>query len=168
MSPSKPTSEPEQPLRTVGIGGGRRLPYAEPTSAAASAMGRANRRTDTKPETALRSALHRRGLRFRKDHPIRLVGERPIRPDIVFMRQRLAVFVDGCFWHRCPEHCVIPKSNVAYWGPKLEANAERDMHVTQRLQAAGWLVLRIWEHEPVLQAAQRVEGHLRTNDLRTD
>lgn len=142
--------------RTVSVGNGLRLPYAEPSSPAASAMGRGNRRSDTKPEMDLRSALHRRGLRFRKDLPIRLADARPIRPDVVFTRRRIAVFVDGCFWHRCPEHYVAPKSNIAYWEPKLAANAARDRFVDGLLRQHGWTVIRVWEHEPSEAAAQRI------------
>jgi DNA mismatch endonuclease, patch repair protein len=142
------------------MGGGVRLPYAEPTSAAATAMGKANKRSDTKPEIALRSALHRRGHRFRKDYPIRVPGRRPIRPDIVFTRQRLAIFVDGCFWHRCEQHFVMPKSNTAYWDPKFEANVRRDRLVDDVLSRQGWMVLRIWEHTPVDEALSAVEPAL--------
>lgn len=131
------------------------LPYPHPTSAEVSKRMRANPRRDTKPEIALRSVLHRRGLRFRKDLPIRL-PERTVRPDIVFPRQRLAVFVDGCFWHRCPIHGTSPKANSEYWGPKLERNVERDRTVNQQLHDAGWTVLRAWEHEPAEAAATRV------------
>ena len=77
----------------------------------------ANRRRDTGPERALRSELHRRGLRFRVDHPVR-TGGHTVRPDIVFSRARVAVYVDGCFWHSCPLHATLPKSNAAYWTPK--------------------------------------------------
>jgi DNA mismatch endonuclease, patch repair protein len=146
--------------RTVSLGNGVRVPYAEPTSAAASAKGRGNRRSDTRPEIALRSALHLRGLRFRKDYPIRAPLRRPIRADIAFTRWRLAVFIDGCFWHRCPQHCVAPKTNVDYWIPKLEANASRDLVVTQTLVNEGWRVIRVWEHSSVGEAAQAVESVL--------
>lgn len=141
--------------RIVHLGGGAQAPYAEPTSAAASAMGRANRRSETKPEVRLRSHLHARGLRFRKDHPIR-VGSLRARPDIVFTRARVAVFVDGCFWHGCPEHHVAPKSNQDYWNPKLRANQERDRRVDIALTDAGWMVLHVWEHEDPLEAAIRI------------
>ena len=98
------------------------MPYPVPTSEAASRIGRANRRTDTKPEQRLRSLLHRRGLRFRKDLLVRSGGVRT-HVDIVFTRQRLAVFVDGCFWHSCPEHGTSPKSNTSLLG--AEARSER-------------------------------------------
>ncbi len=139
--------------RTVALGGGLRVPYPEPRDAAAAKVGKGNRRTDTKPEVALRSELHRRGLRFRKDHPIRVEGRRSIRPDVVFTRSRVAVFVDGCFWHGCPEHQVVPKSNPDYWIPKLRRNIERDREVDAALEDDGWTVLRFWEHEALAQAA---------------
>lgn len=122
------------------------LPYPHPTSAAVSERMRANPRRDTRPEVALRAELHRLGLRFRKDLPLRL-PDRVVRPDIVFTRARLAVFVDGCFWHRCPEHGNVPRANSEYWGPKLERNVARDRLVDEALAAAGWTVLRVWEHE---------------------
>lgn len=118
------------------------------------------RRTDTKPEVRLRSALHRAGLRFRKDMRLDLPGGR-VRPDIVFTRAKVAVFVDGCFWHSCPEHGHQPSQNVSYWTPKLQRTIERDERNTGELEAAGWVVLRFWEHEPVDQATLRVTGALR-------
>jgi DNA mismatch endonuclease (patch repair protein) len=106
------------------------------------------RRRDTGPERRVRSLLHAQGLRFRVDLPIRVEGQRPIRPDIVFIRQHVAVFIDGCFWHGCREHGQRPKiRNGAYWSPKIAGNAERDRRHTAALEAAGWTVLRFWEHE---------------------
>jgi DNA mismatch endonuclease (patch repair protein) len=106
------------------------------------------RRSNTKPELALRRALHARGYRFRKDYPIRIDGYL-IRPDIAFTRKRLAVFVDGCFWHRCPVHGQIPATNTPFWSAKLEANETRDRTQDELLFDSGWRVLRIWEHESV-------------------
>lgn len=143
--------------RTVALGGGLRVPYPQPRDEAATKVGKGNRRTDTKPEVALRSALHRRGLRFRKDLPIRVEGRRPIRPDIVFTRARVAVFVDGCFWHGCPEHQVVPKANPDYWIPKLRRNVDRDREVTMALEESGWDVVRTWEHDDVAEAAELIE-----------
>lgn len=107
---------------------------------------RANRRTGTRPERALRSALHRRGLRFRKDLALRLPAGR-VRPDVVFTRARLAVFVDGCFWHSCPVHATHPVANAEFWFVKLERNRQRDRRDDDALADAGWQVLRLWEHE---------------------
>jgi DNA mismatch endonuclease (patch repair protein) len=116
----------------------------------------ANRRRDTSPEIRLRSALHRRGLRFRVDVPIPASGRRPIRPDIVFTRQRLAVFIDGCFWHSCPQHGSSPASNADYWQPKLARNRQRDTQADCLLRETGWSVLRIWEHVLLEDAVRAV------------
>lgn len=116
----------------------------------------ANRRADTAPELALRSALHARGLRFRKDFLVRTRSGVRVKVDIVFPRARVAVFVDGCFWHGCPEHGLTPRANPDYWVPKLARNRERDARVTAALAFERWTVLRIWEHEDVGEAAERV------------
>jgi DNA mismatch endonuclease (patch repair protein) len=125
---------------------------------------RRNPRRDTGPEVALRSELHRRGLRFRKDLPVR-VPHRVVRPDVVFTRARLAVFVDGCFWHVCPVHGNEPRANTDYWRPKLARNVARDRAVDAALERAGWRVLRAWEHEPVDAIADRIAGVLSGNPL---
>lgn len=131
--------------------------YPHPSSAAATATMKANRRVDTGPEQAVRSILHRRGYRFRKDHPVVVPGRLRVRPDIVFPRERLAVFIDGCFWHACPEHrAKRPVANAAYWHAKFERNVARDRKVERELRAAGWRVVRIWEHVPPDQAAEQV------------
>lgn len=145
--------------RHVRITGGLQVPYPEPTSVAASNVGKGNRRADTKPEIRLRSALHRRGRRFRKDHMVR-EGSTKARVDICFTKALVAVFVDGCFWHVCPVHGRQPSSNQAYWLPKLQANVDRDRRVTEGLKAAGWTVIRVWEHEDVEAAADRIEAAL--------
>ncbi|UGT51949.1 very short patch repair endonuclease [Nocardia asteroides] len=121
---------------------------------------RAIRRTDTKPEVELRSELHRLGYRFRKDFPIPVAGRRPVRPDIVFTARRVAVFVDGCFWHACPEHGRSPTTNEWYWTPKLRRNVERDREADTALSTAGWTVVRVWEHEPVTSALTAVVDKL--------
>ncbi len=117
---------------------------------------RANRRTDTKPELALRRALHSRGYRYRKDYRLDLDGGKRVRPDIAFTARRVAVFVDGCFWHCCPDHGSKPAVNVGYWNPKLRRNVERDRAADTALQAAGWAVVRVWEHEPIETAVAAV------------
>lgn len=147
---------PPEAGRTVNLGGGRIVPYPEPRDEAATKIGKANRRTGTKPEIRLRSALHRRGHRFRKDHLLR-AGTVRVRPDVVFTRWKVAVFVDGCFWHGCPDHQHVPKSNREYWVPKLAANVERDRRVDAALTEAGWIVLRIWEHDDVAGAVAQIE-----------
>jgi DNA mismatch endonuclease, patch repair protein len=137
----------------------------------------ANRRTDTGPERGLRSALHRLGLRFRKDLRLDL-GDRYARPDIVFPRARVAVFVDGCFWHSCPQHGQIPRANREYWEPKLARNVERDRENDRALAEAGWTALRFYEHEDAATTAKIVQAEVRrrrngsdgtrTRDLRRD
>src|SRR5205085_2043641 len=119
------------------------LPYPLPSSPAASAVMRANKRENTRPEARLRSALHRRGFRFRKHLPIE-AGELRVRPDVVFTRQRVAVFVDGCFWHDCPIHGNAPRANAVYWRMKLARNRVRDGTVNDALRRSGWTVLRVW------------------------
>jgi len=144
------------PRRTVAFGGGLRVPYPEPKTAAASRVGQGNHHADTKPEQALRSELHRRGLRFRKDFLIRC-DEVRIKPGIVFTRARVAVFVDGCSWHSCPERHIMPKNNSDYWLPKFGRDLERDRRADEALVSAGWTVIRVSEHEAVATAPDRVE-----------
>ncbi|MCU1675392.1 MAG: putative mismatch endonuclease [Frankiales bacterium] len=120
-------------------------------------------RRDTAPELALRRALHRRGLRYR-------VGLRPVRElrgaaDIVFTAARVAVYVDGCFWHMCPEHSTMPANNAAWWRAKLEGNRARDRRTDQVLDAHGWRVVRVWEHEDPDKAAERVSAVVRSAAL---
>lgn len=98
------------------------------------------RSKDTVPEITLRKALWARGLRFR-------VHYGPEKIDIAFPSRKVAVFVDGCFWHGCPEHSHMPETNVGYWGPKLVRNKERDAATTRKLESEGWKVVRVWEHE---------------------
>ncbi|WP_245908295.1 very short patch repair endonuclease [Pseudosporangium ferrugineum] len=133
--------------------------YPAPLNAGRSRNMQANRRADTKPEVALRSALHRLGYRYRKDLLIRLTDVR-VRPDIVFTARKVAVFVDGCFWHVCPQHGRQPTTNEWYWAPKLRRNMERDRLANAALTAAGWQVVRIWEHEPLEVALTRVKNAL--------
>jgi DNA mismatch endonuclease (patch repair protein) len=117
---------------------------------------RANRRRDTAPERQIRSALHALGYRFRVDYRVG-EGRHAPRPDIAFTRQNLAIFIDGCFWHGCPEHGRCPETNSAYWSPKLARNAERDREDDRALREAGWQVLRVWEHEAPERAVQLVD-----------
>ncbi|TLW92409.1 very short patch repair endonuclease [Saccharomonospora piscinae] len=124
-----------------------------PLDAATSARLRRQPRSDTKPEAALRRELHRRGLRFRLNHP-----GLPGRPDIVFTRAKVAVFVDGCFWHRCPEHSTVPRNNRDWWQAKFDRNTARDRAKDAELAALGWRVLHVWEHEATGAAADRVEA----------
>ena len=104
-----------------------------------------NRSRDTAPERAVRTAVHRMGLRFR-------VAARPLpevrrTADMVFRSARVAVFIDGCYWHGCPAHFKQPRTNTSYWGPKIARNTARDRDTDRLLEEQGWLVLRFWEHE---------------------
>lgn len=103
--------------------------------------------------------LHARGARFRVDYPIRLDDLR-VRADVVFTRWRIAVFIDGCFWHSCPVHGNVPARNVGYWEPKLKRNIARDRRVDAVLAHAGWRVIHAWEHEPTHEVADRVLGEV--------
>lgn len=108
-------------------------------------------RRDTRPELVLRRELHARGLRYRVDRsPVPGVRWRA---DLVFGPSKVAVFVDGCFWHGCPRHGVVPKNNSEWWRAKLEANSARDRRVERELEAAGWQWIRVWEHEDPSAAA---------------
>ena len=110
-------------------------------------------RQDSKAELRLRRELHRLGLRYR----VHLRGL-PGTPDIAFTRARIAVFVDGCFWHCCPDHGVTPKANREWWVDKLEGNVSRDRRKDQELQGIGWLPVHIWEHECPVEAARGIEN----------
>jgi DNA mismatch endonuclease (patch repair protein) len=115
---------------------------------------RAARQRDTVPELAVRSELHRRGLRFFVDRaPLPSMRRRA---DIVFPRGRVTVYIDGCFWHGCPEHGTWPKANAEWWRAKIEANRSRDRDTDRRLEEAGWTVVRAWEHESPILVADRV------------
>jgi DNA mismatch endonuclease (patch repair protein) len=113
-----------------------------------------NRRRDTKPEMAVRRAVHALGLRYRVD--ARPLSDLNRRADLVFKRAKVAVFVDGCYWHGCPEHGTTPKQNANYWGPKIKRNRDRDAETDRLLGEAGWVTVRIWEHEDSHEAARRI------------
>ncbi|QII02979.1 very short patch repair endonuclease [Rhodococcoides fascians A21d2] len=128
------------------------------TDAKTSARLSKQKRRDTKPEVALRRALHRRGLRYFVDRAP-LKGMRR-RADLVFPKRKVAVYVDGCFWHSCPVHATKPRNNAQWWADKLAANVARDRDTDEKLLAEGWRVVRIWEHEDPAVAADRVENEL--------
>lgn len=114
---------------------------------------------NTAPEMAVRRLLHASGLRYR-------IHRRPIpelrrTADLVFTRQRVAVFVDGCFWHRCPEHGTMPRNNSAWWTAKLQRNTDRDADTNRNLEEAGWTVLRYWEHEDPQEVADAIVAAIR-------
>ncbi|MGA4668902.1 very short patch repair endonuclease [Propionibacteriaceae bacterium Y1923] len=120
----------------------------------------AQKTRDTTPELALRRALHAAGHRYRVNVKVPGAPRRTI--DIVFTRQKLAVMVDGCFWHGCPVHSVAPKHNAQWWAEKLARNVARDAETTALLEEAGWTVLRIWEHEDPASALAAVQAALTT------
>ncbi|MHA6850828.1 very short patch repair endonuclease [Ralstonia pseudosolanacearum] len=112
------------------------------------------RQKGTGAEIALRRELYGRGLRYRVDFE---VLKKPRRvADIAFPGLRIAIFVDGCFWHGCPEHATWPKQNAEFWLQKIEANRHRDADTNERLRRIGWTVLRFWEHEPAPSAADAI------------
>lgn len=116
----------------------------------------ANRGRDTKPEIRLRKELHALGLRFRV--ALRPVPELRRTADVVFTRARIAVFIDGCFWHGCPTHHTVAKTNAEFWAAKVEGNRRRDRETDELLREHGWLVVRVWEHEPIAAAAAAVQA----------
>ena len=120
---------------------------------------RSVRRRDTSCEVAIRRILHRRGLRYFVDRG--LPFDRRRRADLLFPTERVAVFVDGCFWHGCPEHGTWPKENAGWWRAKIEANRCRDADTVQQLVALTWVAVRIWEHEDPSAAADRIERVVR-------
>lgn len=118
-----------------------------------------NKSRDTRPELAVRRAAHARGLRYR-------VAARPLpnlrrTADLVFSRAKVAVFVDGCFWHGCPAHHTVAVTNSAFWVEKVRRNRERDADTDRRLEAAGWTVIRVWEHDDANDAAARIDSVVR-------
>jgi DNA mismatch endonuclease, patch repair protein len=135
--------------------------YPHPSNVGVTVRMRSNRSRDTKPEIRLRSALHKMGLRYRANPRVAVDEGKPIQVDIAFTRAKVAVFVDGCFWHGCGEHRTIPVANRDYWGPKIARNIERDKETTIRLERSGWIVLRIWEHENIGAARDRIACQVR-------
>jgi DNA mismatch endonuclease (patch repair protein) len=136
---------------TVSSGGAKRrgpIPLSEAVSRQMSSMPS----RDTGTEKALRRELHKRGMRYRT-HLKTLPG----RPDIAFTRARIAVFVDGCFWHRCPDHGTAPKNNGKWWADKLDANVARDRRNDGDLRKLGWISVHVWEHDDPVVAAESIE-----------
>ena len=132
----------------------RRSPSFASSDAVRQRMQRQARR-DTSAELAVRKLLHARGLRYRVD--VRPVPALRRRADIVFSRAKVAVFVDGCYWHGCPEHRAFPRTNSSYWAEKFARNQARDRDTDRQLLEAGWNVVRVWEHEDVTSVADRIE-----------
>lgn len=129
-------------------------PKVAPSSAEARKRMQSVRQKNTSAESALRRELHARGLRYRIHVPV-LSKPRRI-ADVAFTGLRVAVFVDGCFWHGCPVHATWPKQNAEFWRAKIEANIARDSDTDERLRADGWMVIRIWAHEEPEVAAERI------------
>lgn len=136
-----------------------RLERPKPKSKAVSQRMRRVRSRDTASEVALRSELHRLGLRYRLH--VRATPDSRARPDIIFPKWRVAVFVDGCFWHACPEHASWPKANANWWRRKISANVERDRRHDRELSEAGWTVIRVWEHESPIASAKQIAAIVR-------
>lgn len=141
----------------------KRISWASSPGVRRSMVG--NRSRDTSPEMQVRRHLHRVGLRYR-------VHARPIkdwnrRADIVFPRAKIAVFINGCFWHGCPQHFVQPKTNSDYWLPKINRNIERDAETSLRLRSEGWLVIQMWEHQDLAKEAERAAYKIQKRLLRT-
>lgn len=137
-----------------------RLPPTPPASDERTRRAmRGNRRMDTEPEIAVRRLLHGAGFRFRKDYAIK-AGDVRTRADVVFPRQRVAIFIDGCYWHGCPHHCRMPSRNANYWRAKIDRNRRRDARVDEALAAEGWTVIRCWEHDDAAAVAARVRATL--------
>ncbi|HZD70888.1 MAG TPA: very short patch repair endonuclease [Actinomycetes bacterium] len=133
----------------------QRTPPNPPSPTTRSRM-QAQVRQHTSPELAVRRALHARGLRYRLHQPVPGAPRRRI--DIAFPRERVAVFVDGCFWHGCPRHARDTHANTAWWSAKRAYNAGRDADTDRRLLEAGWIVVRCWEHEDPQEVATKVEN----------
>ncbi|MGY0536358.1 very short patch repair endonuclease [Nocardioides sp. YJ-D4] len=129
------------------------------SSPAAEATMRGNRRRDTKPELAIRSLVHALGLRYRVD--TRPVPDLNRRADLVFTRAKVAVMIDGCYWHGCPEHGTQARTNADYWSSKIARNVQRDVETNTLLKAAGWTVIRAWEHEDPQIVCQRIVEQVR-------
>ncbi|WP_406411411.1 very short patch repair endonuclease [Streptomyces halstedii] len=126
----------------------------EPSSPSVSARMSRQARRDTAPEVAVRKLLHASGYRYRLNERVPHMPRRTI--DIAFTRAKVAVFLDGCFWHGCPDHATRPKSNAEWWRQKLDKNMARDAETTAHLVSEGWTVLRFWEHQPPAQVAEVV------------
>ncbi|MFE7261979.1 very short patch repair endonuclease [Streptomyces sp. NPDC057592] len=126
----------------------------KPSSPSVSARMSRQASRDTAPEVAVRKLLHASGYRYRVNEQVPNMSRRTI--DIAFTRAKVAVFLDGCFWHGCPVHATQPKSNAQWWRQKLDRNMERDRETTARLESDGWTVLRFWEHESARNVANRI------------
>lgn len=121
---------------------------------------------DTNAELAVRHLLHAAGLRYRVEYPVPGMTRRRI--DVAFTRAKVAVLIDGCFWHGCPQHATQPKANAEWWRNKLDRNMARDQETTEHLMATGWVVLRFWEHEAADVVALRIATVVERRKLQID
>ncbi|MBB5864996.1 very short patch repair endonuclease [Xanthomonas sp. 3058] len=140
------------------------MPGLVPSSSDVSRRMAKVRQTGTDAELALRQEMYRIGLRYRIDYEVLRKPRRVA--DVAFPGRRIAVFVDGCFWHGCPEHATWPKQNAEFWREKIEANQRRDADTNDRLRSLGWTVLRFWSHESPTEAAQTVAQLVALADLK--
>lgn len=145
---------------------GRRVESPSALSAEVSARMKRVRQRDTKPEMLVRSAVHGLGLRYFVDR--RPVGGIRSRADLVFPTHKVAVFIDGCFWHGCPQHATWPKSNAAFWRDKIGANKNRDRETDRKLKAEEWTVIRVWEHEDPEECAEKIAAAVRSSTSRAN
>lgn len=139
------------------VGGTRYRPSMAdmtPSSPEVSARMAKVRNRGTAAEMAIRRELHRQGMRYRVNPRMGELGRTS--PDIAFTRMRVAIFVDGCFWHQCPAHATFPHANSDWWAEKLDMNVQRDTNTSKRLEGLGWTVIRIWEHEDPIEAVNRI------------
>lgn len=156
--------QPYQPLApslTQPAAHPRQMASGQPSTSSASSDHVRQRMTNTPRrdnpfELQVRKTLHARGLRYRVDKP--LPGITRSRPDVVFPTEKIAVYLDGCFWHSCPTHGTLPITNREWWSSKLAANTERDRRHDRDLKSAGWLVARFWEHEDPPEIADAIEA----------
>lgn len=130
------------------------MPQLLPSSPATSRRMAKVRQKGTDAEVALRQEMHRIGLRYRIDYEVQRKPRRIA--DVAFPGRKIAVFVDGCFWHGCPEHATWPKRNAEFWQQKIKANRKRDADTSERLRSVGWTVLRFWSHESPTEAARAI------------
>ncbi|MEU5849642.1 very short patch repair endonuclease [Saccharopolyspora shandongensis] len=154
---------PWSPVSYRGVVGAERPTRASSGGTRKSMQG--NKGRDTKPELALRRAVHALGLRYRVS--MRPLPEVRRTADLVFSRAKVAVFLDGCFWHGCPDHHTKSATNAEYWAEKVERNRERDRGTDCLLIEAGWAVIRVWEHEDPTCAAEKVASAVRSRVIRS-
>jgi DNA mismatch endonuclease (patch repair protein) len=146
-------------LSKTKAAGNKRIAKPAPSSDAALHRMKAAKPRDTAPEKALRSKLHKKGLRYQVDvKPVRDLNRKA---DILFRSAKVAVFVDGCFWHGCPIHGTQAKANAEFWKNKIKQNQKRDADTTKQLKIAGWRIIRIWEHENSIKASEKIYNIIR-------